>query len=107
MDTDENTLWGKGRTVKLIDADEYVTVWLYDDEYEEHYTERMTIADSLDYFTDEGCPNEVKSKQGKWIYQFRDSENEEYRCSECNYPTTVKHNFCPNCGTIMKGVDDE
>lgn len=42
-------------------------------------------------------------KNGKWIYQFRDSENEEYRCSECDYPTMVKHNYCPNCGADMRG----
>ena len=50
----------------------------------------------------------IEPKRGKWIYQFRDSENEEYRCSECGYPQAVKVNFCPNCGADMrKGADDE
>ena len=49
----------------------------------------------------------VDSRRGKWIYQFRDSENEEYKCSECDYPTAVKHNYCPNCGADMRGKDNE
>ena len=48
-----------------------------------------------------------KSPNGEWRYQFRDSENEEYRCSECNYPQGYKPRFCPNCGAKMKGADDE
>lgn len=45
----------------------------------------------------------VELKRGRWIYQFRDSENEEYRCSKCNYPEAYKPNYCPNCGAYMKG----
>lgn len=51
---------------RWIDADIYVTVNLYDDEHEEYRDERMTIADCLDRFTDEGCPTEGKPKQ-QWI----------------------------------------
>ena len=51
---------------RWIDADIYVTAKLYDDEHEEYRDERMTIADCLDRFTDEGCPTEVKTKQ-EWI----------------------------------------
>lgn len=54
---------------RYIDADEYVTVSLYDDEREEEYTERMTIAESLDHFTDEGCPQTI----------------DIVRCKECRY----------------------
>jgi hypothetical protein len=39
-----------------------VTVNLYDDEHEEYIDERMTIAECLDRFTDEGCPTESKPK---------------------------------------------
>lgn len=39
-----------------IDADTMVTVMLYDEEHEEYYTERMTIAECLDRYTEEGCP---------------------------------------------------
>lgn len=45
--------------MRLIDADMIVSVELYEDEYEEYYTERMTIADFIDRFTEEGCPKGV------------------------------------------------
>ena len=56
----------RGQMMRLIDADIYVTANLYDDEHEEYRDERMTIADCLDRFTDEGCPTECKPKQ-EWI----------------------------------------
>lgn len=43
-----------------------MTANLYDDEHEEYRDKRMTIADCLDRFTDEGCPTECKPKQ-EWI----------------------------------------
>lgn len=45
--------------------------------------------------------------KGKWIYQFRDSENEEYRCSVCGFPQGFKPNFCPNCGSDNREREDE
>ena len=42
--------------MRPIDADKMVTVMLYDDEHEKYYTERMTIAECLDRYTEEGCP---------------------------------------------------
>lgn len=63
-----------------------------------------------------GIPSADK-QQGEWKYQFRDSENEEYRCSLCNYPQCYKSNYCPSCGARMfakginvpdkEGADDE
>ena len=43
----------------------------------------------------------IKPQTGKWIYQLRDSENEEYRCDQCNKPVGRKTKFCPNCGARM------
>lgn len=107
---------------RYIDADIYVTAKLYDDEHEEYRDERMTIADCLDRFTDEGCPTEVKPKQGEWI----DTEEREtligsidgktlkkYRLPKCSLcgkefgTPAYKYRFCPNCGERMKGADDE
>ena len=45
----------------------------------------------------------IEPKLGRWIYQFRDSENEEYRCSECNYIGDNGWAFCPHCGAYMEG----
>lgn len=50
----------------LIDADTFVTELLYDDEHEEHYTERMTIAESLDRYTEEGCPRKINLNVNRW-----------------------------------------
>ena len=44
----------------------------------------------------------VDRPKGEWIYQFRDSENEEYRCSKCGFPQGDKSNFCLNCGADMR-----
>jgi hypothetical protein len=49
----------------MINADIYVTARLYDDEHEENRDERMTIADFLDRFTDEGCPTKDKRSEDK------------------------------------------
>jgi hypothetical protein len=51
--------------VRMINADIYVTARLYDDEHEENRDERMTIADFLDRFTDEGCPTKDKRSEDK------------------------------------------
>ena len=48
--------------MRPIDADIVVTVMLYDDEHEEFRTERMTIAEYLDRYTEEGCPQEGVGK---------------------------------------------
>lgn len=51
--------------MKLIDADIIVTVQFYDDEHGEYNFERMTIADALDCWTEEGCPTEVIIQEPK------------------------------------------
>lgn len=43
----------------------------------------------------------VERKRGEWKYQFRDSENEEYKCSKCGCLQEYKTNFCPDCGARM------
>lgn len=49
--------------MKLIDADMVINAQIYDDEHEDYFTETTTIADYLDKFTDEGCPDPVQ----QWI----------------------------------------
>lgn len=48
---------------RWIDADERITIQLYDDEHEEWREEDMTIAELLDQYTDEGCP----STKQEWV----------------------------------------
>ena len=49
--------------MRLIDADVLVNMQMFDPEHEEHYTERMTIEECLDSFTDEGCPPTIEPMQ--------------------------------------------
>ena len=51
--------------MRLIDADVLVNMQMFDPEHEEHYTERMTIKECLDSFTDDGCPPTIEPMQ--WI----------------------------------------
>lgn len=38
--------------------------------------------------------------KGRWI-EHKDYPELAYLCSECNHFTTVKSNYCPNCGASM------
>lgn len=48
--------------MRRIDADAKITALLYDEEHEETNRVEMTIADFLDSYTEEGCP-----QNGGWI----------------------------------------
>ena len=45
--------------MRLIDADSVVTIQVYDDMTEETDTKKMTIAEAIDEWSDEGCPPTV------------------------------------------------
>ena len=49
--------------------------------------------------------------QGEWIFRrefVEDTPFTGYRCSNCNYWQGMgAWNYCPNCGSRMKGADDE
>lgn len=94
----------------LIESDTLVTASLFDDEHEEFINKKMTIAEYLDSFTEEGCPPAVEAEpiiHAKWwryplsqvgfpdhIYMMR-------QCSECKKVFDQKWNYCPNCGAKM------
>lgn len=51
-----------------------------------------------------------KQNKGKWekrTFIIFDSEKVGYICSECNTTWDTKTKFCPNCGSKMKGANDE
>ena len=48
---------------RYIDTETYITAELYDDEHEEYKTERITIAEFLDRYTEEGCPSNDKEQE--------------------------------------------
>lgn len=45
--------------MRLIDADAKITAILYDDEHEETCEQKMSVADYIDSYTNEGCPPAV------------------------------------------------
>lgn len=54
-------------------------------------------------------------RHGRWLEKTKhfslDSKNEEVfwwvdYCSECEYTTNHRHNYCPNCGAKMDGGSD-
>ena len=115
---------------RLIDADTVVTIQVYDDMTEEWDKKKMTIAEAIDEWSDEGCPPtvdavptefhdkcmqieiekrfelELKEKHVHWI-----GEN-GWVCSECgyriaNWKFSSEYLYCPNCGAKMDEVEDE
>lgn len=97
-----------------IDADTVVTIQVYNDMTEEYGTKRVTIADAIDEWSDEGCPpfaDVPDRKVGKWEWKedpfgFFDTIPV---CSECGHTTKMRETYayCPNCGARMKGEGDE
>lgn len=48
--------------MRLIDADKLVTIQVYDDMTEEYGTKKVTIADAIDEWSDEGCPETIDAE---------------------------------------------
>ena len=104
--------------MKWINAEQQVTVTIYDEEHEEYLDKIMTVEETLDTYTSEGCPtiySNPERKKGKWILS--DIQNPEdvrngnyaYICSNCSHSdihakTTVVP-FCWHCGADMRGEE--
>lgn len=110
--------------MKWINAEQKVTVTIYDEEHEEHLEEIMTVETMLDAYTNEGCPtiySEPERKKGKWIDEKINSYTLRTYCSECGNSAPFicvsgdcdyygrnmhgklnKTKFCPNCGAEME-----
>lgn len=58
--------------MRLIDADARVTVQSFDVEHEEYDYTEMSVAEALDFATDEGCPPVVDAEP-------------VVRCRDCKY----------------------
>lgn len=98
--------------MKWINAEQQVTVTIYDEEHEEHLVKTMTVEEMLDTYANEGCPtiySNPERKKGKWIL-IKGSDGKLYhKCSECLHTqeiTGVK-NYCAVCGADMRGESDE
>lgn len=96
---------------EYIDANKKVTIQVYDDMTEEWHKEKVTIAEALDKWTDEGCPKPVvvPIKHGHDLIG-----DTLFECSECGYynddttrGTKWTFNYCPNCGARMDEPEAE
>lgn len=63
--------------MKWINAEQQVSVTIYDEEHEEHLVKIMTVEEMLDTYTNEGCPTTYPSVESKII-----------KCKECMYCAT-------------------
>lgn len=82
--------------MRLINADEVISVSMYDEENEEWSTEMMTVEEALCFYGE--MPKIIELKQGRWICGC---------CDQCGYVLTITGltNYCPNCGARMETDD--
>jgi rubrerythrin len=85
--------------MRLIDADALIAQWESDAEEMEELAIKLATY---------GAINDVKRqptieprKKGEWK-EHKDYPGLAYLCSECGYFTTMRTNFCPNCGADMR-----
>lgn len=99
---------------RLIDANDVVTIQVFDEMTEEYFMQTMPIAEMIDRWTDEGCPptiDAVPVVHARWepIDGTGDGIYKLWRCSACKNGTTaggetgpdVPYCFC--CGAKMDG----
>lgn len=85
---------------RYIDADEKLTITVYDDEHEENIDHYMTIGEILDTYTSEGCPptaDVVEVVRCKDCKHFHDGiYNGEYwmECDEYRIALSSDEWFC-------------
>lgn len=58
--------------MKLIDANARVTVQSFDIEHEEFEHTEMSVADAIDFCTDEGCPPIINAIPVEWLREWQD-----------------------------------
>lgn len=95
--------------MRLIDADAVVTIQTYDDMFEVWGTEKMTVAEAMDKWSDEGCPPTVDAelvRHGRW----RHLGGDEWCCTVCGEVIYTEgswekptHKYCHECGAKMDG----
>ena len=100
--------------MRLVDADTVVTIQVYDDMTEQTDMKKMTIAEAIDEWSDEGCPPTVDAepvRHGHWITWFENKDVRQAKCSECGMMFTLGKgrdiHYCGNCGEKMDEVEHE
>ena len=81
---------------RLIDADTVVTIQVYDDVTEVTDTKKMTIAEAIDEWSDEGCPPTIDAVE---VVRCKDCKcgepNGRYGCKVYHYKLYETHEMSP------------
>ena len=65
---------------RLIDADTVVTIQVYNDMTEETDTKKMTIAEAIDEWSDEGCPPTANADEFEWCHDCKEYDQNAHCC---------------------------
>ena len=83
--------------MQLIDGERIVTVQIYDDQHEEFKSEKMSIIDFINTYTDEGAPINARLTNSGWICflsdQFNISRNSAREMLHAMMSVKKKDNF--------------
>lgn len=82
----------------VIDISEYNKQWI-DASY--------GIPDEINPIIAKAIIDGEEQSEARWIYQLRDSENGEYRCSACGNPSGYPTKYCDECGAKMEEMNED
>ena len=70
----------------------------------DYWEEKADPVDMVEIFDLAQRALEQEPKTGHWneIPKYKDIA---WQCSKCEHFTTMKHNYCPNCGADMRGEE--
>lgn len=95
--------------MRMIDADARVTVFSFDIKHEEYEHIEMSVAEALDFTTNNGCPDVVDAEpvlHGRWIFHGGNGPMDIWlTCSVCGKESGVHEGnyYCHWCGAKMDG----
>lgn len=110
---------------RYIDADKKIHIQIFDEEHEEYIMYEHTIADCLDSYTDEGCPEAADVQEVRHAHWVKSETDRQY-CSICHevrpyyFKETLVNGeqkeislinwecpYCPHCGAKMGKKEEE
>ena len=89
----------------LIDSNTMLTVKAYDVENDEYQSQQMSIAEMLDEWTEEGCPEAAASAEREAIPPMKLTFEKGiifFACMDCKAQLTYRQPFCSMCGLAVK-----
>ena len=100
--------------IRFKDKQFYDAVHLLDDgTLEIHVTDykmvKRVLVEDDNNFGNLFCEDKADRPQGEWIGVEEDWRHqiEFWKCSECDFAVSSMYNYCPNCGSKMRGEHDD